>query len=168
MPPRGSSCAARPHEQAQLPTRRCMDQTTALGAFLTARGFRRHDLSENRVGHLQLVGQLAGRTIDILVDTGAASTVVDLNYCREQQMPVHDTGSVGGGAGGVHLPIYTLGNVSLSLDGAALRSDGIFAIDLAHVNQGLAMKGAPPTNPCKFMSLTLPGLGCGIGSRPAA
>ncbi len=67
---------------------------------------------------------------------------MDLNYCREQQIPVHDTGQVGGGAGGVHLPIYTLGNVSLSLDGAELRSDGIFAFDLAHVNQGLAAKGA--------------------------
>jgi hypothetical protein len=123
-----------------------MDHIAALGELLKAHGFRRYALTKNRVGHFQLVGHLAGRAIDILVDTGAASTVVDLNYCQQQGIPVQDTGRVGGGAGGVHLSIYALGEVSLSLDGVPLRSDGIFAVDMTHVNQGLAMKGADPVH----------------------
>jgi hypothetical protein len=89
-----------------------------------------------------MVGHLDGRRIDILVDTGAASTVVDLSYCRSQGIPVRDTGRVGGGAGGITLSIHTLGDARLALEGLTVRSDGIFAIDLTHVNQGLAMKGA--------------------------
>ena len=99
-------------------------------------------MSRNQVGHLQLVGYLDGRRIDILLDTGAASTVVDLSYCRSQGISVRDTGRVGGGAGGITLPIHTLGDARLTLEGLPVRSDGIFAIDLTHVNQGLAMKGA--------------------------
>ena len=76
-----------------------MGNTTGLAEFLVARGFRQHHLTKNRVGHFQLVGQLGGRPVDILVDTGAASTIVDLNYCHEQQIPVRDTDCVGGGAG---------------------------------------------------------------------
>ena len=42
----------------------------------------------------------------------------------------------------MHLAIYTLGDISLKLDRATLRSDGIYAVDMTHVNEGLAMKGA--------------------------
>jgi hypothetical protein len=113
-----------------------------LREFLESHGFRCHGLRKNQVGHLQLAGELAGAPIDILLDTGAASTVIDLAYCHKRQLPVQDTGRSGGGAGGVHLKIYSLGNMSLALDGHQLRSDGIYAVDLTHVNQGLAMRGA--------------------------
>jgi hypothetical protein len=119
-----------------------MDHTTAIAELLSRHGFRRLMMSRNQVGHLQLVGDLDGRRIDILVDTGAASTVVDLGYCRSQGISVKDTGRVGGGAGGITLPIHTLGEARLTLEGLPVRSDGIFAIDLTHVNQGLTMKGA--------------------------
>lgn len=72
--------------------------------------------------------------------------MVDLNYCREHRIPIRDTGRTGGGAGGVHLAIYALGDIQLSLDGAELRSDGVYAVDLTHVNQGLVMKGASPVH----------------------
>jgi hypothetical protein len=119
-----------------------MDQSTALSDLLLQRGYRRHGLERNSVGHLQLTGQLDGERIDILVDTGAASTVVDLGWCRSHRVPLLDTGRLGGGAGGVTMPIYSLGPVPLLLDGVPLRSDGIFALDMSHVNAGLKMKGA--------------------------
>ena len=58
------------------------------------------------------------------------------------EIPIRDTGRLGGGAGGATLAIYALDGAILSLDGRALRSDGIYALDLSHVNQGLTMKGA--------------------------
>lgn len=119
-----------------------MDHTVALAELLSRHGFHRHALLRNQVGHLQLIGQLQGRPIDILIDTGAASTVVDVAYCREKGIPFRDTGQFGGGAGGARLPIYALDGAILALDGRALRSDGIYALDLTHVNEGLAMKGA--------------------------
>ena len=63
-----------------------MDHSTALAELLARYAFRRHPLSRNNVGHLQLVGQLQDRPVDILLDTGAASTVVDLGYCTPAKM----------------------------------------------------------------------------------
>ena len=119
-----------------------MDHPTALAEFLSQHGFRQHRLIRNQVGHLQLVGVLQNGPVDVLLDTGAASTVVDLSYCRANGIPTRDTGRVGGGAGGVTLAIHALDGATLSLDGHPLRSDGIYAVDLTHVNQGLVTNGA--------------------------
>ena len=119
-----------------------MDHSTALAEMLARYAFHRHPLSRNNVGHLQLVGQLQNRPLDILVDTGTTSTVVDLGYCTSQGIATRDSGRLGGGAGGVTLLIHVLDHAVLTLDGLPLRSDGIYAVDLSHVNEGLAMKGA--------------------------
>ena len=119
-----------------------MAPTTTLADFLLKHGFRRHALVRNEIGHLQLVGLLQNAPVDILVDTGAASTVVDLSYCRAKGIPTRDTGKLGGGAGGITLAIHALDGATLSLDGQPLRSDGVYAVDLTHVNEGLVTKGA--------------------------
>jgi hypothetical protein len=119
-----------------------VNHTTALGDLLAQHGFHRHRLVRNQVGHLQLVGGLHDAPVDILLDTGAASTVVDLSYCRAKGIPTRDTGELGGGAGGITLAIHALHGATLSLDGHPLRSDGIYAVDLTHVNEGLMAKGA--------------------------
>jgi len=119
-----------------------MDHSLALAELLERYAFHRHPLSRNNVGHFQLVGQLGDRLLDILLDTGAASTVVDLGYCASQGIATRDTGRLGGGAGGATLPIHVLDNTVLTLDGLPLRSDRIYAVDLSHVNEGLAMRGA--------------------------
>ena len=107
-------------------------------------GFHRHLLRRNAVGHFVLQGRVGDEVFDILVDTGAASTILDLDWARSRNIPLVDTGRLGGGAGGASLPIYALGNISFTLGGQAVRSDGIFALDMSHVNRGLAMKGAKP------------------------
>jgi Aspartyl protease len=120
-----------------------VDHTTALAELLSQHGFQRHPLVRNQIGRLQLVGVLYNAAVDILLDTGAASTVIDLSYCRAKGIPTRDTGKLGGGAGGITLAIHALDGVTLSLDGRPLRSDGIYAVDLTHVNEGLITKGAP-------------------------
>ena len=62
-----------------------MDHTRALAELLSQHGFQRHTLVRNQVGHLQLVGSLRNAPVDILLDTGAASTVVDFSYCRAKE-----------------------------------------------------------------------------------
>jgi len=101
-----------------------MGHTTTLAEFLSQGGFHRHTLVRNQTGHLQLVGLLQDAAVDILVDTGAASTVVDLSYCRAKGIPTRDTGKLGGGAGGITLAIHALDGATLSLDGYPLRSEG--------------------------------------------
>jgi hypothetical protein len=64
-----------------------MDYTSAIAELLSRHGFRRFMMSRTGVGHLLLAGHLDDRPIDIVLDTGAAKTVVELNYCRSEGLP---------------------------------------------------------------------------------
>ena len=124
-----------------------MDYASEMAELLSAHGFRRFMMSRTQVGHLKLVGHFDGRPIDIVLDTGAAKTIVDLSYCRSEGIAVSDTGQPGApavGAGNIAVSVHTLGDVRLTLEGLPLRSDGIFAIDMTYTNQKLMMKGADP------------------------
>ena len=124
-----------------------MDYSSAIAELLSRHGFRRLLMSRTPVGHLKLVGHLDGRPIDIVLDTGAAKTILDLSYCRSEGIAVSDTGQPGApavGAGDITVSVHTLGDVRLTLEGLKLRSDGIFAIDMTFTNQKLAMKGVDP------------------------
>ncbi len=125
-----------------------MAYTSEIAELLARNGFRRFMMSRTQVGHLKLVGHLDDRPIDIVLDTGAGKTFVELGYCRSEGIAVRDTGQPGApaaGAGGSTVSnVYTLGDVRLTLEGMPVRSDGIFAIDMTHTNQKLMMKGIDP------------------------
>jgi hypothetical protein len=116
-----------------------MDYTSAMAELLARHGFRRFAMSRTEVGHLKLVGHVDGRPIDIVLDTGASKTLVELNYCRSEGIAVRDTGQPGHGGN-----VYTLGDVRLTLEGLPIRTDGIFAIDMSSTNERLSMKGFDP------------------------
>jgi hypothetical protein len=125
-----------------------MDYTSELAELLARNGFRRFMMSRTQVGHLKLAAHLDGRPIDIVLDTGASKTFVELSYCRSEGIAVRDTGQPGapaaGAGGGAVSNVYMLGDVRLTLDGLPVRSDRIFAIDMTHTNQKLMMKGVDP------------------------
>jgi hypothetical protein len=116
-----------------------MDYTTAIAELLFRHGFRRFMMSRTEVGHLKLTGHLDGRPIDIVLDTGASKTFVELTYCRSEGIAVSDTGRPGHGGN-----VYTLGDVRLTLEGLPVRTDGVFALDLSSTNQRLKTKGLDP------------------------
>ena len=116
-----------------------MDYTSAMAELLARHGFRRFMMSRTEVGHLKLVGHVDDRPIDIVLDTGASKTFVELNYCRSEGIAVTDTGMPGHGGN-----VFTLGDVRLTLDGLPLRSDGVFAIDMSSTNERLLKRGVDP------------------------
>jgi predicted aspartyl protease len=116
-----------------------LDDTSALEELLSRQGFRRFVMSRSQFGHVTLLGQVDSRPIDIVLDTGAGNTFVELGYCRSEGIAVNDTGQPGQG-GNVH----TLGEALLTLDGLPVRTAGLFAIDMTATNQRLTMKGADP------------------------
>jgi hypothetical protein len=116
-----------------------MDHTSAIEELLSRHGFRRFMMSRTPVGHLKLVGHFDGRPTDIVLDTGASKTFVELSYCRSEGIAVSDTGQPGHGGA-----VYTLGGVRLTLEGLPVRTDGIFAIDMTSTNERLAMRGVDP------------------------
>jgi hypothetical protein len=125
-----------------------MDYSSAIAELLSNHGFRRFPMSRTGVGHLMLAGELDGRPIDIVVDTGAAKTFVELGYCRSEGIAVTDTGfhaaPAAGAQDGAASTVFTLGDVRFTLDGLPVRSDGLYAIDMTHTNQKLMMRGVDP------------------------
>lgn len=55
----------------------------SLAAFLDAAGYRQIQLERTGVGHFEAAGTLNHRPVRVLIDTGAASTVVSLALARE-------------------------------------------------------------------------------------
>ena len=116
-----------------------MDYTSAMAELLSRHGFRRFVMSQTPVGHLKLAGQLDDRPLDIVLDTGASKTLVELSYCRAEGIAVSDTGLPGQGGN-----VFTLGDARLTLDGLPLRADGIFALDMSSTNERLIARGVDP------------------------
>jgi len=117
-----------------------------LAAFLTQAGFRRFPLSRSGVGHFHTTGSLSGHAVAVLVDTGAASTVVSLARARGLDLTLQKLDRKGGGAGGAQLDIFQVADGTLSLGDLQPRCRALLAMDLAHVNQALALKGESPVD----------------------
>ncbi|HTY51156.1 MAG TPA: hypothetical protein VMB48_15825 [Steroidobacteraceae bacterium] len=125
-----------------------MDYSSGIAELLSRHGFRHFMMSRTGVGHLKLAGHLDGRPIDIVLDTGAGKTFIELGYCRSEGIAVTDTGQPGapaaGAGSGTVSNVHTLGDARLTLEGLPVLSDGIFAIDMTHTNQKLIMRGIDP------------------------
>ena len=117
----------------------------SLPAFLEREGYRRIPLSRNGVGHFEAGGTLAGRAVRVLIDTGAASTVVSLSLAQELGLQMTSLGRQGGGAGAAQLEIFQLHDADLHLD-HAMPGPALYAMDLSHVNKALALKGTTPVD----------------------
>jgi hypothetical protein len=115
-----------------------------LSTFLLGAGFRWLPLSRTGVGHFQTVGELNGRAVDVLIDTGAASTVFSLKLAQELGLTLHKAPVHGGGAGAARLDVYSAPDADLRLGELRPRIKALMAVDLTHVNQALALKGESP------------------------
>lgn len=117
-----------------------------LSAFLVREGFRQIALSRSGVGHFHAEGSLSGSPVAVLIDTGAASTVVSLSRARQLGLTVNKLEMKGGGAGGAQLEIFHLADATLLLGDVQPRYRALLAMDLTHVNQSLALKGESPVD----------------------
>jgi len=119
---------------------------THLEEHLGQNGFRRIELAKNGVGHFQTVGHLAGRSVSVLVDTGAGATVVSLTVARELGLELEKMSTTGGGAGGVSLEVHRVSGATLKLGEMTPRVRQLMAMDFEHINHGLACKGCDPVD----------------------
>lgn len=125
-----------------------MEYTVEIAQLLASHGFRRFTMSRSGVGHLVLAGNIDGRAIDIVVDTGAGKSFIELGYCRSEGISVIDTGQSAappaGASGSPPANVHTLGETRITLEGMKVRSDGLFAIDMTQTNDKLAIRGVDP------------------------
>ncbi len=114
---------------------------TGLGHFLAMNGYTRLPLRRSVVGHFHLDGRLNGRAVEVLVDTGAAVTVVALSVVRALGLESTLIDGAAGGAGGA-LDQYRVDGAVLQLGHLAPRMSGPVGLDFEHINAPLRANGS--------------------------
>jgi hypothetical protein len=117
---------------------------TALTSLLAAAQFQRVPLVRTGVGHFEAAGTLNGTPIRVLIDTGAANTVLSLTLVRRLGLELVPLGETGGGAGGTNLEVFEVRGAELRLGEIVPRPKVLVAMDLSHADAALAQQGAGP------------------------
>lgn len=117
-----------------------------LEGLLEERGYRRIELTRNAAGHFQSTGELNGRAITVIVDTGAGHTLISVALARELGLDLVKLPNAGGGAGGVNLSVYRAPEAELRVGGVRTGADELLVMDFSHINDGMACQGAGPVD----------------------
>jgi hypothetical protein len=117
---------------------------TTLTSLLAAAHFQRVPLVRTGVGHFEAAGTLNGTPIRVLIDTGAASTVLSLTLVRRLGLELVPLGQTGGGAGGANLEVFEVRGAELRLGEVVPRPKALIAMDLSHADAALVQQGAAP------------------------
>jgi hypothetical protein len=114
-----------------------------LHEFLSRQGYRRIPLERSGVGHFHTHGSIGDATLNVLVDTGASSTLIHRPLAERLGLSLRSHHQTGGGAGGAGLEISVVEGGELRLEGISPRVHALFAMDLSHVNEALSVRGEP-------------------------
>lgn len=118
----------------------------SLVEFLNQNGYTRIELTKSGVGHFHTGGFLNDRPISVLIDTGASSTVFSFDVARELNLPMTKLAMSGGGAGAAKLDIHQIHEARFLVGKVSPRVPAFLTMDLAHVNQALALRGESPVD----------------------
>ena len=75
----------------------------------------------NGAGHPTVVFRYKEKDVIFLLDTGASSNLLDAQFAKDRGLDLVDTGTKGGGAGGLTHDVYTLGVVSFQYNDLSFR-----------------------------------------------
>ena len=96
--------------------------TVNLEKFLLSMGFQSVPLTRLETGHFRAQGCLNGRSVKVIVDTGAGNTVVSQEVAISLDLDLLQLEESGVGAGGADFPIYEVSGGDFSLSVYDLRS----------------------------------------------
>lgn len=115
---------------------------TVLSDFLTQRGYIRIALTRTAVGHFHTTGSLNGRSVEVLVDSGASVTVVAISLARALGLDAERFAHDAGGAGGA-MEQFVVKGVQLRLGAFIPRLGNVAGLDFDRVNAPLRANGVP-------------------------
>lgn len=114
---------------------------TRLADFLAVHGYLRIPLTRSGVGHFHASGTLNGRSVEVLVDTGAACTVVAMSVVEALGLRSEWINREAGGAGGP-LDQYRIHGADFRLGTLRPQLAGPIGLDFDQVNAPLRAAGS--------------------------
>jgi predicted aspartyl protease len=117
-----------------------------LAVFLTRQGYAQVPMVRLPTGHFSLTGTANTIPFDLIIDTGASHTLIDVERARRFDLETEDRGGRATGLGGSGQPVEAgrLDNVEIG----ALRFESIpvTVLDLSQVNRLLRSMGREPVD----------------------
>lgn len=110
------------------------------GQLLRA-GYVAVPLRASGVGHLHTDGTLDGQAVEVLVDTGASNTVLDIDLARRLGLRLRPSPRSGGGIGSATVEIMLIEGAALTVHGIAVPGP-IYAMDMTHLKAALRARGS--------------------------
>jgi hypothetical protein len=107
---------------------------------LQAEGYTAVRLRPSTTGHLHTSGFLQGRSVEVLVDTGASNTVIDIELAKALGLTLTAVEQRGVGVGLASVSVSRVTGASFSVGGIPIEGD-VFAMDLSGVRKALAARG---------------------------
>lgn len=106
-----------------------------LRALLNDRGYVAVELTENRFGHFIAHGELNNTPVDILVDSGATTTVVDQSFVSRINATTRESSIRAVGLGGSQGYLEIADFSDFSLGEQALEASEMKVMNLEHINR---------------------------------
>ncbi|WP_420627279.1 aspartyl protease family protein [Candidatus Leptofilum sp.] len=110
--------------------------------FLGNRGFQQIQLEKNAVGHLMLTINYDSKAFKVIVDTGASTTVLDIDLVRSLGFTAEKLDFSGGGLGTAQADVYQLPQRPFLIQDLPLGERQVIAMDIQYVNQALEGRDA--------------------------
>ena len=95
-------------------------------------------------GHISVSASLGGKVARLIVDTGAGATCIDTEALKRFKVGLSQKSKKGGGVGSSAMKLVHIDGHDLKIANVDLTKIKIFALDLSHVNQGLAQAKVAP------------------------
>ncbi len=109
--------------------------------YLQQQGYTAIPLLANGAGHFGINVILQGFPAHFILDTGAATCVLDLAFAKEHQFIVEKTDLQGGGVGTSALDIYKVHLASFTAGDLEIGEWELYIADLQHVRDSLIKRG---------------------------
>lgn len=86
-----------------------------------------------RTGQITVRGKINGKSLDLILDTGASNTVIHTAKASELGLILTDTERLGGGVGGAEIQMFQLNDLEIEFGGKSFSAPKAHAMDLSHV-----------------------------------
>jgi len=121
-----------------------MSDAFSLEKVLSNQGYIKLLLEQNKVGHFQLKGYLNGIPINLILDTGASGSVIDLESASQYELQVEAQEEKASGLGVLDAEMSKAEGNKLKLGTLELEGLSLNLLDLTSVNTALVNEGASP------------------------
>ena len=114
--------------------------------FLDEQGFQQIELEKNAVGHMMLTVIYDDKPFKVIVDTGASTTVLDIELVHSLGFSTKKLDLPGGGLGTAQADVYQLPQRPLAVQGLQVGERQLIAMDIQYVNAALESRQAEKVN----------------------